>query len=56
MTLYEKMCADKVFCASVLSSALNGGDYEPDDYDPDVMLDLDREQPEAEPDDEKSGE
>ena len=43
MTLYEKMCADKVFCASVLSSALNGGNYEPDDYDPAVMEHLDKE-------------
>lgn len=48
MTLYERMCADKVFCASVLSSYLNGDGYEDDDYDPLVMYTLDQEQPEPE--------
>ena len=55
MTLYEKMCADKVFCASVLSCYLNGGEYEDDYFDPAVMEELDKEQPEIEQD-EKGGE
>jgi hypothetical protein len=33
MTNYERICQDKVFCASVLSEALNHSDYEDDDYD-----------------------
>lgn len=44
MTNYERICADKAFCASVISSALHSGEYEDDDFDPAVMNFLDTEQ------------
>ena len=44
MTNYERICADKAFCASVISSALHSGEYEDNDFDPAVMNFLDTEQ------------
>lgn len=45
MTIYERMCADKVYAASVLSEAFYKSDYEDDDYSPGMMqlLDADAE-------------
>ena len=48
MTYYERIQRDKVFCASMLSAALNGGDYQSDDYDPAVMEMLDKQAPASE--------
>ena len=44
MTNYERICADKAFCASVISSALHSGEYDDNDFDPAVMNFLDTEQ------------
>lgn len=43
MTVYEKMCSDKVFAASMLSEALYGVDFEDGDYEPHAMEILDSE-------------
>lgn len=43
MTCYQRICSDKKFCASLLSRALNSGEYEDDDFDPLVMELLDSE-------------
>lgn len=43
MTVYERMCRDKVFAASIVSQAYNHADYEDDDYDPVCMAVLDQE-------------
>lgn len=42
LTVYEKMCADKVYAASILSVVMNNADYEADDYDPVAMALLDQ--------------
>jgi|GEM_PF-3948124 len=47
MTVYERICKDKKFAASMLSEALNGCDYEDEDYDPAIMKILDSEVKEA---------
>ena len=49
MTLYEKMCQDKVFAASVLSSFEHHCDYKDGDYDPVCMKLLDMDLPPALP-------
>lgn len=33
-TIYDRMCVDKIYAASILSGAMNHCDYEEDDYDP----------------------
>lgn len=45
MTYYEKIQQDKVFCASLISEAMNCCDYEDDDYDPVYMDMLNSEYP-----------
>lgn len=39
MTVYEKMCSDKVFAATMLSEALYRVDFETGDYEPHAPAD-----------------
>lgn len=48
MTIYERIQKDKVYCASILSILHHSGEYEPDDYDPEMMTMLDDIAPEIE--------
>jgi hypothetical protein len=47
MTNYERICQDKEFCASVISSVLHEANYEDNDFDPSVMKWLELESKEA---------